>query len=227
MFSLTLTSFIWLNRCQMWYQNKVRRRTFSIVPYLRHLSNSSAQWLATVGCCQVMSGHSQPVVPKKMRTSLPRELNSNSTYEHTYKHKNLAEMFPCSTHGMCIRIHQTQRMVQVPFNVLMAAKPLNAILQRNGLQTTLNFITRSRANTESLSLANICSHNTAWKWFRCSIGKSCRMTRLSQTWLETNGKRKKCLFRYINTNITKCWMQAKGYLSYQPVTEICGLVKFC
>lgn len=122
MFSLTLTSFIWLNRCQMWYKNKVRRRTFSIVPYLRHLSNSSAQWLATVGCCQVMSGHSQPVVPKKMRASLLRELNSNSTYEHTYKHKNLAEMLPCSTHGMCIRNHQTQRMVQVPFNVFMGCQ---------------------------------------------------------------------------------------------------------
>lgn len=62
-------------------------------------------------------------------------------------------MFPCSTHGMCIRIHQTQRMVQVPFDVFMAAKPLNAILQQNGLPTTLNFITRSRDNTESLILA--------------------------------------------------------------------------
>lgn len=37
--------------------------------------------------------------------------------------------------------------------VFMAAKPLNAILQQNGLPTTLNFITRSRDNTESLSLA--------------------------------------------------------------------------
>lgn len=74
------------------------------------------------GLLPVMSGHSQPVVPKKMRTSLLRELNSNSTYEHTHKHKNLAEMFPCSTHGMCIRIHQTQRMVQVPFNVFMGCQ---------------------------------------------------------------------------------------------------------
>lgn len=172
MFSLILTSFIWLNRCQMWYQNKVWRRTFSIVPYLRHLSNSSAQWLATMGCCQVMSGHCQPVVPKKMRTSLLRELNSNSTYEHTYKHKYLAEMFPCSTHGMCIRIYQTQGWFRYLLTYSWAAKPLNTTLQQNGLPTTLNFITRSRANTEGLSLAEVMqsyAHNTAWKWFRCSM----------------------------------------------------------
>lgn len=225
MFSLAFTSTTRLNKFQMWHRKKVRCAALSLamqIPYLHHLSNHPM-----TGNHGLLPCHSQLVVPKKVRRSLLRELNSHSTYElHIQAHKAWQTCFHAPP-TECV-YWPSPEDGSGTFNVFMGWQTFQYYLTTKWVPDNTEFYypstSQHRRPRLSQGYAVPCSQHglkVAQVLSRQEPQNDTTFSKLA--WNQWEGKKKTTsLFHYNNNNITKRWMQARGCLPYQPVTKICG-----